>query len=44
VYRRKAWTSVGLSKDTRVEMQRNIAAWFPHMKVRLGFITWSNSY
>jgi hypothetical protein len=26
---------MGISKDTCVEMQEKIAAWFPHMKVRL---------
>jgi hypothetical protein len=46
IYIRKArgWTSVWLSKDTGVEMQRKIAAWFPHMKVRHGSTAWSNDY
>jgi len=29
----RRWSSVWLSKDARVEMQKQIAAWFPHMKV-----------
>jgi hypothetical protein len=46
VYIRKArgWTSLWLSKDTGVDMQRQIAAWFPHMKVRHGSIAWGNNY
>ncbi|KAJ8584561.1 hypothetical protein M405DRAFT_936543 [Rhizopogon salebrosus TDB-379] len=30
----RKWSSVWLSKDTCIEMQEKIAAWFPHMKVR----------
>jgi hypothetical protein len=30
----RKWSSVWLSKDTCIDMQEKIAAWFPHMKVR----------
>jgi hypothetical protein len=44
IQKARGWTSMWLSKDTGVEMQRKIATWFPHMKVRHGPIAWSNNY